>query len=65
MQKTHTFSCIWGESAKLLLMKNKASNSTGDITVKQKITVMLAFFFLTMPSDTRMQLPLTLSYLHT
>lgn len=36
-----------GGSAKLLLMKNKASNSTGDITVNQKITVVLwvSFFF--------------------
>lgn len=49
MQKTHTFSCIWGGggSAKLLLMKNKASNATGDITVNQKITVVLwvSFFY--------------------
>lgn len=64
MQKTHTFSCIWGESAKLLLMKNKASNSAGDITVNQKITVVLWVFFLTMQNDIRTQLSLTLSYLH-
>lgn len=35
-----------GGSAKLLLMKNKASNSTGDITVNQKITVVLWVSFL-------------------
>lgn len=54
-----------GGSAKLLLMKNKASNATGDITVNQKITVVLwVSFFLTMQNDIRMQLSLTPSYLH-
>ena len=61
MQKTHTFSCIWGERVKLLLMKNKASNSTGDITMNQKIRVVI--FFLTMQNDIRIKLSLTLSYL--
>lgn len=62
MQKTHTFSCIWGERVKLLLMKNKASNSTGDTTMNQKIRVVL--FFLTVQNNIRIKLSLTLSYLH-
>lgn len=62
MQKTHTFPCIWGERVKLLLMKNKASNSMGDITTNQKIRAVVAF--LTMPNDIRRKLSLTLSYLH-
>lgn len=62
MQKTHTFPCIWGERVKLLLMKNKASNSTGDTTVNQKIRVVL--FFLTVQNNIRIKLSLTPSYLH-
>lgn len=51
-----------GERVKLLLMKNKASNSTGDITMNQKIRVVV-FFFLTMQNEIRIKLSLTLSYL--
>lgn len=45
MQKSRTFSCISGERVKLLLMKSKASNSMGDITMNQKIRVVVGVFF--------------------
>lgn len=61
MQKTHSFSCIWGEgSIKLLLMKNKSSNSMCDITMKEKIRTVV--FFLTIQNDIRIKFALTLSY---